>query len=306
MPFLVITGTYHLCGERNGKPTGFQPDGDSFQFEPDDPELLKQLDQVGQPFRLTSIGSTQLRFEGIDALELHFGGSHQPRPLADDERDYLTGLLAMNPVAYKPPDEVTVQAPAARDGTKGFILTRSLEAHGRPVSFAYAGAPPAPNGSEVTLKPTLLRKSLNYRSLASGHSYPLFYDTLFADLRAVFTKAAVAARTAKKGLWKSDRTTRGTSAKDQADLEEHAVVFPKLFRRLTSYLATGGALDGFLPWLKHDEEQVLDLRTGNFTHFDNVVRVTAAGKVKLAQPPETLVFVSAKAPSAAVAPWLRH
>jgi hypothetical protein len=54
-----------------------------------------------------------LGFEGIDALELHFEGHHQPRPLADEARDYLTGLLGMNLVEYRPPDHLTVK-PAAR------------------------------------------------------------------------------------------------------------------------------------------------------------------------------------------------
>jgi hypothetical protein len=63
------------------------------QFRPDRPRLLDLLDRVDKPYRLTSICSTQLRFEGIDALELHFEGHHQPRALADESRDYLTGLL---------------------------------------------------------------------------------------------------------------------------------------------------------------------------------------------------------------------
>ena len=306
MPFLVIQGTYRLVGQRSGKPSGFQPDGDSMQFKPNNPQLLDQLTRLDQPYRLTTIGSTQLRFEGIDALELHFQGSHQPRPMADNERDYLTGLLAMNPVNYKPPDDVTVNPPAAHDGTEGYILSRALEVHGRPVAFAYKGTPPAADGTQVTLKPALARQSLNYKSLAAGNSYPLFYDSLFADLRATFTKAAETARKAKQGLWAKDRTTKGITAVDQADLEQHAYVFPKLFRRLTSYLATGAtSLDGFLAFLQADKEQVLDLTSGNFTHFDNVVSVKN-GKVELTQPPETLVFVSAKTTSKTASPWLSH
>lgn len=306
MPFVLIKGSYHLVGTRGASPSGFQPDGDSMQFKPKKPGLLDRLQRAGQPYRLTSIGSTQLRFEGIDALELHFGGSHQPRPLADSSRDYLTGLLQLNPVSYKPPDHITVQPPAAHDGTKGFILTRSLEAHGRPVAFAFAGDPPGADGSELVLTLPLLRKSLNYRSLARGYSYPLFYDTLFADLRNEFIRATLAARSAGRGVWASDLSMSGCTAKDQADLEQHAVVFPKLFRRLTSYLATGArSVAGFPVWLKSDNEQVLDLISGNFTHFDNVLKLTRS-KVRLTQQPETLVFVSAKTSSPAVAPWLQH
>jgi hypothetical protein len=65
MPFTVIEGTYHLVGRtRAGNPSGFEPDGDSMQFKPSNPALLAGLTRTGAPARLTSIGSTQLRFEG--------------------------------------------------------------------------------------------------------------------------------------------------------------------------------------------------------------------------------------------------
>jgi hypothetical protein len=48
---------------------------------------------------------------------------------------------------------------------------------------------------------------------------------------------------------------------------------------------------------------VLDLVEDNFTHFDNVVKVTH-GKVRLKRRPEQIVFVSAKTASPLVAPWL--
>jgi hypothetical protein len=79
-----------------GNPSGFEPDGDSIQFKPTNPQLLDRLDQPGRPYRLTLIDSTQLRLEGIDALELHFDSTHQPRPLADEARDFLTGKLRLN------------------------------------------------------------------------------------------------------------------------------------------------------------------------------------------------------------------
>ena len=48
---------------------------------------------------------------------------------------------------------------------------------------------------------------------------------------------------------------------------------------------------------------MLDLTTGNFTHFDNVLAVKQS-TVRLIRRPEQLVFVSAKTTSRAVAPWL--
>lgn len=305
MPFIVIEGTFHLVGQTStGKPSGFEPDGDSIQFKPADPLLLERLERVGRAFRLTAIGSTQLRFEGIDALELHYDGTHQPRPLADQARDFLTGELDLNPVPYRPPKSVRVQPPIAKDATPGYILSRALEAHGRPVAFAFEGASPASDGSEVVLKTPLLRRSLNYKSVAAGHAHPLFYDTLFVDLRETFAKAAVSAREKERGLWKKDRSHNGVRVTNQAELEQNGVVFPKLFRRLTEFLAQQPpAASGFLPWVADKREQVLDLPSNNFTHFDNVLRMQG-DEVRLTRRPEEIVFVSAKTASPAVAPWL--
>jgi hypothetical protein len=67
-----MQGKFRLVGRtKSGKPSGFEPTV-IMQFQPDKPALLKKLEQLMNPFRLISIGSTQLRFGGIDALELHF------------------------------------------------------------------------------------------------------------------------------------------------------------------------------------------------------------------------------------------
>jgi hypothetical protein len=208
-------------------------------------------------------------------------------------------------VPYKPPDGLRVLPPIERDATRGFILSRALEAHGRPVAFVFEGDPPQPDGSELVLKPALLRKSVNLKSIAAGHAYPLFYDTLFVDLRDAFTRAAMTARDSSLGIWAVDRTATGIPISDQATLEHDGVVFPKLFRRLTEYLKDHpGDAGGFAPWLADKREQVLDLTTNNFTHFDNVVEAKA-GDVRLLRRPQDLVFVSAKTSSRAVAPWLK-
>jgi endonuclease YncB( thermonuclease family) len=305
MASLVITGTFHLVGATSwGEPSGFEPDGDSIQFRPSDSTLLDRLDRVGLPYRLSTIGSTQLRFEGIDALELHYEGTHQPRPLADEARDFLTGELDMNPVPFTPPEGIRVLPPAPKDATAGYILSRSLETNGRPVAFAFKGAPPSADGSHVFLQPALLETSLNHASLANGQAYPLFYDTLFADLRSVFAKAAASARATGRGLWKSDRSNGGLTVTSQADLEQNGVIFPKLFRRLTQYLARNpGGLAGFLPWLAATQEEVLDLTSRHFTHLDDVLAVEG-DEVRVSLRPEELVFISAKTASSAVERWL--
>jgi hypothetical protein len=207
-------------------------------------------------------------------------------------------------VLYSGPGLTKVQPPVVHDAAAGFILSRALEQHGRPVSFVFVGSPPAPDGSQLELDVALLRKSVNYASLLAGDAYPLFYDTLFGDLRSALSKAAQTARTRRRGLWASDRSQLGLTVSDQAALEREAVVFPKLFRRLTEFLRQQvGPLDQFRPWLAAEREQVLELPTGNFTHFDNVLDVDH-GTVRLIRRPEQLVFVSAKTASRAAAPWL--
>jgi hypothetical protein len=188
-------------------------------------------------------------------------------------------------------------------------LSRALEINGRPIAFVYTSTtstPPAADGAEVFLRASLLKRSLNYRSLAAGQAYPLFYDTLFADLRVLFTQAATTARQTGLGFWPQDRSQLGLIVTDQAGLEKDAVVVPKLFRRLAEFLAQPqpDGLAGFLPWLAASNEQVLDLPSGNFTHLDNVVAVHD-NQVRLLRQPEELVFVSAKTTSPTVAPWLR-
>jgi endonuclease YncB( thermonuclease family) len=298
MGFLVIPGTFRL----RGAVRGFQPDGDSMQFAPDDPGLLDELDVAGKPVRLTAIGSTQLRFEGVDALELHFDGAarHQPRPLADESRDWLTDKLGLDPVAYTPPLNITVKT-AVNDAQRGYILSRKLESHGRPVSFVFAGDPPdGTAGTSVFLTVAMLRKSMNYKSVAAGQCYPLFYDTLFADLRNTLATAASAARTANSGVWKKDRSTKGVGLSTATALESEGVMFPKLFRRVSEWFASEDFTgpEDFLSFEKLHNEQVQildpdDAEFTNVTHFDNVIAMTGS-KVRLRHKPEHLMFISEK------------
>jgi hypothetical protein len=311
MPFTLVKGTFHLVDKtKAGRLVGFAPDGDSLAFKPDKVSLLDRLDRIAQPYKLTAIGSVQLRFEGIDALELHFRGAsgperRQPAPLAEEARDFLTGRFGLNPVPYAPPRLITVRPPVPRDGAPGFILSRALDVHGRPVSFVFVGSPaPRRDGASVNLNASLLRQSLNYKSLLAGEAYPLFYETLFADLRATLTTAALNARSKRRPIWLSDKSQRGLTVRGADGLETDGVIFPKLFRRLIEFYSEGHrGLNGFPAWLESKREQVLDLTTGGFTHFDNVVEVSGS-RIKLKRRPEELVFYSAKTTNPSIAPWV--
>lgn len=299
MPFTLIKGTYRLVGMNNqGNPTGFQPDGDSIQFKPDNPLLLDQLEKLGRDYRLTSIGSLNLRFEGIDTLELHYSsvGPQTFQPTAADARNFLTGLLGMNPVPYSPPRNIVVDPPVPVDAVPGYILSRNLEVNGRPVSFVFVGNPADADGATVILDACRLKDSLNYKIVAAGFGYPLFYDTLFADLRMSLAMAARSARKAGLGVWAGDRSTAGIVVNGVGDLEANGIILPKLFRRLVDYMRKLNTTDlsGFAQWVAtEEEEQVLDLAELNFTHFDNIIGVIG-NLVTLQRRPEDVVFVSKK------------
>lgn len=304
MSFIVIQGAYHLVNRTAaGRETGFEPDGDSIHFRPADRSQLDRLRRIRNPYRLTTIGSLQLRLEGVDALELHYQvpvkgawETRQPRPLADQARDTLTGLLGLNPVPYAPPEGVRVKPPVPRDAAPGFIVARTLEVNGRPVSFAFAGAPPVVDGAAIELTTALVKRSLNYRLALAGQAYPMFYDGLPLDARRALVSAVQRARGARRGLWQRDLTTRGAPAGDQAALEAQGVIFPKLFRRLAEFraLRPGAPLAEFPAWLTAEKpEAVLDVREIDFVDFGQLVRIQGE-RVQLTRRPEELVFISAR------------
>ena len=227
MPFVTIKGSFHLCGQSaKGNPTGFQPDGDSMQFKPRRRVAARPAGTHGDAYRLTSIGSTQLRFEGIDALELHFEGHHQPRPLADDSRDDLTGLLGMNPVPYAPPKNVTVKPPVpttARGATSSRAHLRRTGGKWRshspatqPATTAIGDVPRAAPPQEPELQgardrqrlPAVLRHAVR-RSARRSRPQRRTHDLPGRDCGSY------------------DRPTKGLAATNEADLEAQGVVFPE-------------------------------------------------------------------------------
>lgn len=103
--------------------------------------------------------------------------------------------------------------PAVNDGQPGWIASRSLDVHGRPVAWVFTGAPPQSDGAEVFLDDTLAAASVNHAQLVAGAAYPLFYDTLFASLRQVLADATVDAGRRQDGLWSSDATLTGSTGR---------------------------------------------------------------------------------------------
>jgi len=76
MPYKVFPGTFRLYYKNeDGRHVGSKPDGDSIWFQPDEPDSFQSIE--GRSVEYNKGGFVQLRFEAIDALEIHFQGVHQ-------------------------------------------------------------------------------------------------------------------------------------------------------------------------------------------------------------------------------------
>lgn len=284
MPFKIVTGAFYVAG--------YSPDGDSIRFGADNVGHL--FDLAGSDPRINARGHAQLRIEGIDTLETHFnpgsGGAQvrQPVEFAHAATDLLLTYLGISNVVWNARHEQIV---SAVDGTRGYILSRSVEKNGRPVAFVFSGEPPAADGTDFHLDAAFLRRSYNHLVLLQGLSYATFYWGLFHDLREEMTAAVSEARLAGRGMHAVDVTNSGFVTRTIADLTDNHVIMPKLFRRLTEYFASTGTVVGFKQALEESREPVLEVSTANFTHFDTFVeQQPGSDHIRLTVVPEGLVF----------------
>jgi len=236
--YLVIRGTFVIIGK--------EPDGDSVRFIATDPDLFEEL-QRGYRVRLSSDGSVQLRFEGIDAPEVHYGSAAQP--LGTDARDQLLAMMGFQNVQFEPgrPNRVSVSDP---DRVPGVVLAQMAEANGRPVSYILLGGDAdriSRRTDYVRVTDALLRKTVNYRLVEAGQVYYTVYTSTPFRHRRLLRQAALQARTAQRGVWAQDRTKEFLLVDQSSINVAGQLILPKLFRRCTDYLkAVAKGFDGNL------------------------------------------------------------
>lgn len=267
MPFTLIKGRF--------KPTVGTPDGDSVRFLADDVGLWERLE--GEPVDLGTSsdtrGTAQLRFEGIDAIE-----KAATEPLATEARDSMLSLIGFDEAGEPEP--------------RGFVLARMTDDRsGRPIAFAFAGETTRPDGSEVFLEGPMLRDSVNYRQMQASFAYPLYYNTLFADLREEFSQALAAAKDDGVGYWPHEVTTTGVTVTSHDDLATIPPIWPKLWRRLDEYLRKESSLVGFKAFLEERDERVDILSLMDERGLQDLVEVQG-DTVRMIEPPENLRVVA--------------
>ena len=277
MSFTLIKGTFHVLG--------YSPDGDSIRFKAKDSALWKKLS--GPAVECNARGHAQLRIEAVDALETHYQGASQPERPARAAARFLLSQLGIDEVVWNETHSTVIKA---QDGTNGYILARSTESNRRPVAFVFAGETEERDGAEITLNESILKESFNYRLLARGLAYPMYYNGLFSDLRLPLTEAMTNARAEGKGLWPHDKTTKGFSVSDLKAITEEVAILPKLFRRIVDYMGAGGRIDGFKEHLQKGCEPLVRIQQVHFTRLDAIVDVRGE-KVRLAEAPENLIFM---------------
>jgi endonuclease YncB( thermonuclease family) len=243
--FLAIGGAFIIEGK--------SPDGDSMRFKADKPELLRQLKNPGR-IRVSKDGTVQLRFEGIDAPELHFGDLAQP--LGAEARDALFKMLGFKNVRYSGA-QVRLSEPSQ---IRGAILSQAAEGNGRPISYAFfeSSANGFQNGTRVVVDQAILRRSLNWKMLEQGWAYLTVYSSTPTAQREALKTVARQAREQRRGVWKLDQSANFKLDSPNDIGPTGQLILPKFFRRASSYFQAINKRQfkgSFVQWLRWTETQ---------------------------------------------------
>jgi endonuclease YncB( thermonuclease family) len=222
--YKVIFGEFVIIGK--------QPDGDSVRFKADNSSLFSKL-KFAQRLKQSKDETVQLRFEGIDAPELHYGGTLQP--MGRESRDRLLEWMGFRNVQY---DNLTVSG-SSPERVRGAIMSGMVERNGRPVAYVLgqAEATGLKDGSSIAVDDTRLRLTLNALSLEQGMSYFTVYNSMPAAQIKTFQQLTTKARATKLGIWARDKTNEFTLENAGSINENGQLILPKLFRRATDYLS---------------------------------------------------------------------
>ena len=127
---------------------GPEPDGDTVKFRPDTPGLVEALPRVsGTPPDINARGIS-VRLEAIDALETHFGETHQELVGANAR---VTSCCAGSgsPTWCSSSNLPNKVQSADQDHVRGHVLSNGIDANGRMIGFVYPGDQPGPDGATV-------------------------------------------------------------------------------------------------------------------------------------------------------------
>jgi Staphylococcal nuclease homologue len=278
--YLVIKGSFVIIDK--------SPDGDSVRFRPDNAALFKGLKR-NYRIKPSKDGTVQLRFEAIDAPELHYQGKEQP--LGREARDFLLSQMGFSDYLYDDNDTITDAVPKE---IRGGILSISAEANGRPVSYVFLepDLTPYQDGERIALDDVLLGTSMNTKVLQAGMAYYTVYSSQSESQRVFMRGIAQQAKDANLGIWAVDKTSEFT-LNTVEDVTHNQLILPKLFRRCIVYLRerdkgfSGTLQDWLIANPDSDDEILLGDRK---TRLSSVIQSNGA-TVKVLFDPLEAVFL---------------
>jgi endonuclease YncB( thermonuclease family) len=284
--YKLVKGKLILRNPNTGR--GYEPDGDSVRFHADNQQdmLDKKLFNLNATRVDLAGGVFQLRFEEIDATELHY--RQQAQPLGAWARDQLLAKCGFTNVVYGP-DGMSVIG-CDKWEIEAYILFKGYDVYGRPICYVFIGKPPAEMKSDdgwINLTTAQLKESLNYEMLIQGVAYLTIYTSSPEDHRQVLISAAKQAQKAKLGVWAMDRTNEFTfKGLASVGTASTVAILPKIFRRLVDYVLDGGSETMKFPaWLlstettKKNRNDVVIIGTERkklsdlVTHVGNVIKI---------------------------------
>ena len=243
-----------------------RPDGDTLTFLPS-----KSLP--------VSLAYKQIRLENIDAPELHFLGRSQPPIAAKSSLDALLSAIGAYPAKTMLGSHAWASTPAP---VTGWVAYRSFDTFRRAIAYVFPTDVFPVNTKTMSPAELPIERSANFQMLADGKAFPMFFSTSDRDHRFKLTDAAQKASIATKPFIRDD-VSRQFQVSQLADITEHQLIYPRLFRRLISYAATHPNFDGFGAYLKaHDDyaataqgrqslSQMLEIEGNTFRFNNNLV-----------------------------------
>ena len=268
-----MASPYHLAIPGKFVVVGKQPDGDSVRFVAENAAQYRDL-RNGHRARVSSDGSVQLRFEAIDAPEVHYGTAAQP--LGPEARAAALQWLGFRNVRFAD-DGITVTS-ARPASVPGLIMSKAVEINGRPVSYVLrAEDAPVRGRGWKTVDRRVLAATLNQHLIQTGDVYPTFYTSTPRQHRQILRALAVEARIEGAGVWALDSTWQFVLEDQRSIGPEGALILPKLFRRATDYLKDRA--DGFAGTFP---EWILDASTTPYRDENDGVVVDERLEVHLA------------------------
>jgi len=298
MPFKLVKGEIALFRQGANGTSGSEPDGDGVWFKPDNPNNLKNIN--GRTSQFNAGGFINLRFEGIDALEIHYQGEHQLLDPAKKARDELLKALGFTSVTIGAGGVKVVDSTPKK--IKAHILTRGLDPkpNHRPISFVYLGGHPRPDGSNTFLDVATADQSLNAELMRKGLVYPLYYDTLPPDIRDHLTQLAIPAFNSGQGLWDGTDTSNNFNTIDGIEDLRELAIWPKLYRRLKDYFSKkpNGNIkkfdqalrNGTIEGIKDDDlEIVAETHVEANANMHDIYEVNGNNKIRMKFFPEEII-----------------